>query len=100
MNLEKTKTITVDVSAKVALAKKTGEKIDTISEQYRPVARRGSLLFFLLSDLFKIHSFYVYSMEAFVSVIHRAIDSVARKQATAGVRALLLYTDPEKERKK
>ncbi|PHJ19121.1 dynein heavy chain family protein, partial [Cystoisospora suis] len=84
LNLEKTKTITVDVSAKVALAKKTGEKIDSISEQYRPVARRGSLLFFLLSDLFKIHSFYVYSMEAFVSVIHRAIDSVARKQATAG----------------
>ncbi|CBZ52837.1 GA26239, related [Neospora caninum Liverpool] len=79
LNLEKTKSIATEVSAKVALAKKTGERLDTISEQYRPVARRGAVLFFLLSELFKMHTFYVYSMEAFVAVIHRAIDSVANK---------------------
>ncbi|OXB71014.1 UNVERIFIED_CONTAM: hypothetical protein H355_008665 [Colinus virginianus] len=78
LNLEKTKTITVEVSAKVALAKKTGERLDAISEHYRPVARRGALLFFLLSDLFKIHSFYVYSMEAIINVIHRAMDSLSK----------------------
>lgn len=76
-NLEKTKKITTEVSEKVALAKVTEEKLNAISEMYRPVARRGARLFFLLAQLFKIHSFYLFSMESFVAVINRAIDSIS-----------------------
>ncbi|CDI86634.1 hypothetical protein EPH_0074210 [Eimeria praecox] len=78
-NLEKTKRVTTEVSEKVALAKVTEEKLNAISEMYRPVARRGARLFFLLAQLFKIHSFYLFSMESFVAVINRAIDSISEK---------------------
>lgn len=76
-NLEKTKQVTTEVSEKVALAKVTEERLNAVSEVYRPVARRGAALFFLLAQLFKIHSFYMFSMESFVAVINRAIDSIS-----------------------
>ncbi|KAL8453322.1 hypothetical protein Emag_001932 [Eimeria magna] len=76
-NLEKTKKITTEVSEKVELAKVTEEKLNAVSEVYRPVARRGASLFFLLAQLFKIHSFYLFSMESFVAVVNRAIDSIS-----------------------
>ncbi|CDJ30567.1 uncharacterized protein EMH_0006840 [Eimeria mitis] len=81
-NLEKTKRVTTEVSEKVALAKITEEKLNAISEMYRPVARRGARLFFMLAQLFKIHSFYLFSMESFVAVINRAIDSISEKPQT------------------
>lgn len=43
---------------------------------YRPAASRGALIYFLLSDLTKIYSFYKYSLESFIDVINRAIDSI------------------------
>ncbi|KAL8448487.1 hypothetical protein Emed_003748 [Eimeria media] len=81
-NLEKTKKITTEVSEKVELAKVTQEKLNAVSEMYRPVARRGASLFFLLAQLFKIHSFYLFSMESFVTVINRAIDSLSVQPQT------------------
>ena len=38
-----------------AIAKVTEVTIMEASEQYRPAASRGSLMYFLLSDLFKVH---------------------------------------------
>lgn len=43
---------------------------------YRPAAIRGALIYFLLSDLPKIHSFYKYSLESFIDVINKAIDKI------------------------
>ncbi|OEH75838.1 hypothetical protein cyc_03719 [Cyclospora cayetanensis] len=83
-NLEKTKMVTTEVSDKVALAKVTEEKLNTLSEMYRPVARRGATLFFLLAQLFKIHSFYLFSMESFVAVVNRAIDSISTRSHNSG----------------
>lgn len=42
--------------------------------QYKAVANRGAMLFFLLNSLSKIHAFYQYSLNSFVSVFSRAID--------------------------
>ena len=44
---------------------------------YRPAASRGALVYFLLTDLSKIHSFYKYSLESYLVVIHRAIDNIS-----------------------
>lgn len=44
------------------------EKITSLSEEYRDVARRGSLLYFVITDLHKMNSLYVYSLNAFVAV--------------------------------
>lgn len=44
------------------------EKITSLSEEYRDVARRGSLLYFVITDLHKMNSLYVYSLNAFVAI--------------------------------
>lgn len=64
------------MAEKVEIAKTTEAKINETSENYRPAASRGALIYFLLSDLAKVHSFYKYSLEAFIVVINRAIDLI------------------------
>lgn len=76
-NLEYSKKLSGEISIKVEIAKKTEIKINEASEFYRPAASRGALFYFLLTDLAKIHSFYKYSLDAFIVVIHRAIDSIS-----------------------
>jgi len=61
----------------VAIAKITEAKINETSENYRPAASRGALFYFLLSDMPKIHSFYKYSLESYITVINRAIDKIS-----------------------
>ena len=50
---------------------------------YRPVADRGALIFFLMNELSKIHTFYMYSLETFVVVVNRAIDSLSEGRTAA-----------------
>jgi len=50
------------------------EKIQ--DEAYRITANRGALLFFLMNDLYRIHTFYKYSLSAFLVVVARAIDMI------------------------
>jgi dynein heavy chain len=61
----------------VTLATVISIQITETSEQYRPAANRGALVFFLMNELYKIHSFYKFSLDAFVIVVNRAIDIVA-----------------------
>lgn len=61
-NLEYSKQISIEVAQKVEIAKTTEAKINETSENYRPAASRGALIYFLLSDLAKVHSFYKYSL--------------------------------------
>ncbi len=55
----------------------TSIKINDASEAYRPAANRGALVFFMMNELNKIHTFYMFSLESFVIVVKRAIDIVA-----------------------
>ena len=75
--LEETKKISDDIQQQSKLAKQTQVDILITSEKYRPVANRSSLLFFLMNDLVKIHTYYIYSLEAFQEVFFRAIDNVS-----------------------
>lgn len=79
-NLEYSKKLSVEIGEKVEIAKVTEAKINETSENYRPAAARGALFYFLLSDLPKIHSFYKYSLESFITVINRAIDKISEKK--------------------
>ena len=74
--LEATKSISDDIQQQSKLAKETQSNILVTSEKYRSVANRSSLLFFLMNDLVKIHSYYIYSLEAFQQVFYRGIDAV------------------------
>merc|ERR1712054_60766 len=50
------------------------------SDHYRPTGNRGALLFFLLMDLCKMHTFYRFSLDAFVMVVTRAVDSITLRK--------------------
>jgi len=76
-SLEDAKRVSTETTEKVALATTISAQITETSEQYRPAASRGALVFFLLNELYKIHSFYRFSLDSFVIVVKRAIDIVA-----------------------
>jgi dynein heavy chain len=77
VGLEDTKRIANDIAEKQKVAKQTEIDINFTSEKYRPVAARGSLIFFLMNELFKVHTYYIYSLSAFVTIFLRAIDVVS-----------------------
>lgn len=54
--LELSKKISDEIAIKLKESKVTSEKINETSEKYRPVARRGALLFFIMNDLHKMHT--------------------------------------------
>lgn len=86
-NLEYSKKLSIEIQEKVEKAKITEEVINLASENYRPAASRGALVFFLLNELYKIHSFYKFSLDSFVIVVRRAINIVAesmKKKKNAG----------------
>lgn len=70
-SLEETKRISDDIQQKSELALKTQEDILVASEKYRSVANRSSLLFFLMTDLVKIHTYYIYELDSFKQVFYR-----------------------------
>ncbi|KAK4884537.1 hypothetical protein RN001_000808 [Aquatica leii] len=72
-NLEKTKKTAADIQIKATEAKITAVKIDEAREQYRPAATRGSLLYFILNDLYKINAIYQFSLKAFTVVFLNAL---------------------------
>lgn len=76
-SLEDAKKVSTETTEKVATATVISQQIIETSEQYRPAANRGALVFFLMNELFKIHSFYRFSLDSFVIVVNRAIDIVA-----------------------
>ena len=77
--LEKTKIISNEIFTKQEIAHSTQIKIKSSSEKYRSVAKRSSILFFLMNDLIKIHTYYIYSLEAFIIVFYRGIDLVNKE---------------------
>ena len=74
--LEETKRISMDIAEKSKISKETQADILVTSEKYREVGNRSSLLFFMMNDLVKIHTYYIYSLAAFEQVFFRGIDLV------------------------
>ncbi|XP_039735198.1 dynein axonemal heavy chain 10 [Pteropus medius] len=66
--LEETKSKAMEVSEKLKLAEKTALDIDRLRDGYRPAARRGAILFFVLSEMALVNAMYQYSLNAFLEV--------------------------------
>jgi len=62
-----------EINEKVEEAKVTEAELDAERESYRPVAFRGSLLFFTISDLRLIDPMYEYSLQMFTGLFRNAI---------------------------
>ncbi|XP_028025407.1 dynein heavy chain 10, axonemal [Bombyx mandarina] len=66
--LENTKSKAAEVMEKLELAEATTKDIEKLRDGYRPVAKRGSILFFVLSDMAGVNSMYQYSLSSYLDV--------------------------------
>ncbi|KAK3254170.1 Dynein beta chain, flagellar outer arm [Cymbomonas tetramitiformis] len=73
-NLEETKRTANDIAEKVKIAKVTEININEAREHYRPVANRGSLVYFLIDNLNVLDRVYQYSMANYVYVLKKGMD--------------------------
>jgi len=56
------------VSEKLKLGAKTALDIDKLRDGYRPAARRGAILFFILAEMSSINTMYQYSLSSYLEV--------------------------------
>ncbi|TPP59989.1 Dynein heavy chain 10 axonemal [Fasciola gigantica] len=71
--LEETKAKATEVTEKLELGAKTAVDIDQLRDAYRPAAKRGAILFFVLSELATINTMYQYSLAAYLDVFQNSL---------------------------
>eukprot|EP00163_Fabomonas_tropica_P031151 TRINITY_DN730_c1_g2_i2.p1 TRINITY_DN730_c1_g2~~TRINITY_DN730_c1_g2_i2.p1 ORF type:complete len:4514 (+),score=1634.66 TRINITY_DN730_c1_g2_i2:234-13775(+) len=85
-NLETTKKTATEIQEKQIESVETERRLNDAREQYRRVAERGALLYFLLNELNKVDNMYQFSLGAFVNVFDKAIsmmDELAKAEEDA-----------------
>lgn len=83
MTLESSKVKSDDIKQKVQASEMTQQDIDNTRALFVPVANRGQILFFCLSDLSNIDPMYQYSLEWFISIF---INSMVDTEKTSSQR--------------
>uniref|UniRef100_H2ZL84 Dynein axonemal heavy chain 10 n=1 Tax=Ciona savignyi TaxID=51511 RepID=H2ZL84_CIOSA len=83
--LDETKSKATEVTEKLAMAAKTSADIDKLRDGYRPAARRGAILFFVLSEMAVINNMYQFSLASFLGVFDFSLrkslpDSILHKR--------------------
>jgi dynein heavy chain len=75
--LAKAKMTSEEIKVAMAAAEILEKEIETTSEDYRPVAKRASLLYFVTADLGHVDPMYQYSLVWFTKLYVRAIGNAA-----------------------
>lgn len=79
--LEHTKKSATEVSMKIYQAEATAVDINRLRNAYRPAAKRGAILFFVLADMAMVNPMYQYSLisylEVFTFSLRRALPDLA-----------------------
>nr|CAH8833589.1 unnamed protein product [Trichobilharzia regenti] len=71
--LEDTKNKAVDVSKQLAQSAVISKDVERQRDLFRPAARRGAVLFFILSDLSLVGPMYQFSLSAYLTVFVKAL---------------------------
>jgi len=74
LTLDQSKQTALAIGERKAEAEVTAEKINVSREGYRPVATRGSVLYFVIANLSLINDMYQYSLEFFVRLFRLRLE--------------------------
>jgi dynein heavy chain len=81
--LQETKDASAEIAEKLAVAIETQKRISTACEEYRPVATRGSVLYFLIVEMSNVNPMYQVSLPQFLGLFHGGIDESDKAQVTS-----------------
>ncbi|XP_063728306.1 dynein axonemal heavy chain 6-like isoform X2 [Symsagittifera roscoffensis] len=73
--LQRSKVISAEIKERIEISKVTAENIQTVRDQYLPVAKRAAILYFVLADLSQIDVMYQFSLPWFTDIFQRSITS-------------------------
>lgn len=78
MTLEQSKATSIAINERLVEAEETAKVINASRESYRSVAKRGSVLYFVIADLSLMNDMYQYSLEYFSGIFKRRLDKAAK----------------------
>ncbi|XP_017762251.1 PREDICTED: dynein heavy chain 12, axonemal-like [Eufriesea mexicana] len=78
--LDSSKILSIDILKKQAAAKKTELQIEGFRQNYKPIARHSSALYYTITDLPNIDPMYQYSLVWFISLYISSIDTANKSK--------------------
>lgn len=72
--MDQSKETSIAINERMIEAEETAKMINENRENYRVVARRGSVLYFVVSDLALIDPMYQYSLEYFSKLFNKRLE--------------------------